>query len=749
CINQNTKCSTTDGQGREGSIAVSTAGAVLTVRVMAVDQYFNPVGVSSQPVFNLVTTQDPRDNAESLYTGTTLSNGNNTYTITLISKGTDRTVAALGAGDSGGWTTTANINVKARTTSSPKKILAILPTEEVNSSYSTGKAPCPSNCPSNRVAGSTFSVTVYAADEYMNTYDPSDGITQPAVYLVTSDPYDVDPATLTLVGATTGFAVNMVQASTQAVSARTATAGYTNYEAISLPLTAGATIVTVVPDTAKKLQILMPGEVARPGKSPYDENPTTGGKDNSPDILIAGDTAYATINCVDRYFNRVTGCNPTVNVEFANTNTIEDDDNGDFANKALINGTNSFAIRYLATGWQGGGSLGSSRTVTAQEIGTSCSGVACVADSRSVGVKPNTSQKLQVVVRPGAVSCPTAGSVDQLERPGSATGLQAGCGVNAGGNKKAGQGFTARINAVDQFFNRKNYPGEVDNRNIRIVTSDIYDTENDGSSWTSIPLGSRGTPASLDITVTPKQSTNTLKVEAYDVGGVLSTGTASGIGVDPNNATQLHMVMDCGPGCGEKLEPGSGVLGTPQDAVAGARMALKVYLVDDNFNKVSASTGAVKIESSDTDDFDLMASTKDISSGVATWTTSNGPILFNARANASLKAELVDPGTLVPLAGAYTADTQSSTFTVNTSGFSRLIVRFDEQFHVPGQPDDLSDPLGANGFNCAFNYNRCGKDPDFLINSKTAGIPYQIEVIATDFYYNLVSTNPSVDVVVS
>ncbi|HOI42859.1 MAG TPA: hypothetical protein PK523_07940, partial [Elusimicrobiales bacterium] len=257
--------------------------------------------------------------------------------------------------------------------------------------------------------------------------------------------------------------------------------------------------------------------------------------------------------------------------------------------------------------------------------------------------------------------------------------------------------------------------------------------------------------ATLDITVTPIQATTTLKIEAFDASGAepgLSTGTAAGIMVDPSGGSQLHIVMDDGSGLGELLEQGSaaGVAGSPRAVVAGSRIPLKVYLTDVYYNLVPASTAAVRLESADADDYGVVSSTREIIAGVASWTDANGPIVFNARPQAKLKAYLVDPFTGAPLASppAYSADQESSTFTVNAGSFARLILRFSEQVHRPGQPDDPADPLGPNGFSCAFNLNRCGKDPGFGINAKTAGLNYQAEVIAADFYYNKVSTDAAV-----
>ncbi|MEK6543623.1 MAG: hypothetical protein AABZ44_04220, partial [Elusimicrobiota bacterium] len=730
CTNQNGNCSTSDGAGRTGSIAAKTAGATFQVRVVVTDQYFNKIGVASAPVFSL-TTDDNYDNTESLYDHVTLTNGEQAYNITLQSKG-NRVVTATGAGDETGiWNETAAINVKAKTSSTPKKLLVLLPSESSDPGSTTGKSGNPIT---TTVAGSTFTVTVYVTDEYFNPFDPGDVISEsPAqVYLQTSDPYDLTSATKTLTDKTTTFNIVMYQASTQTVFAITNVAGYTNYTEALAP---GATNIRINPDTAVKLQLIMPGEAPRPGYSGgtgvgYSVDRTTGGKVNLPNVLVAGDTYYTTVNCVDKYFNLVNSCNPTVDIEFADeANTSENDQTGIFANSALVAGTKQFPVRFLKAAWTGGADIyGGNRRVDITAAGKN-------ADYNDIiNVKPAATSKMQVVIRP---------DIDETERPGLLAGKSGGVV-----DKTAGTGFIVRINRTDQFWNRKAYggvqgePAETDNGNVMIVTSDPHDTESDiNGSWDSIALGAV-TNGMLDITVTPKQSTTTLRIDAYDLGLLAATGTVSGMIVNAAGATKVHIVLDCGAACGEKLEQGgtSGVNGVPKLQTAGSRIAVKVYLVDNNFNQVLQTTSAVKILTSGVTDFGVESSTKEINTGLASWSASDGPIIFNARAGAKLKTQFSDPSS-------YTSDNASSEFNISPSSASgppRLIVRFDEQTYKPGQPDDTSNPLNPT-FNCSLNsFARCGKDVTTGVTDKTAGVPFDVEVIATDFYYNRVSTNSTV-----
>ncbi|MBI4670028.1 MAG: hypothetical protein HY747_12765, partial [Elusimicrobia bacterium] len=312
CVTTAGNCSTTDGLGRwtNVSIATKTAGTSFQVKVMATDQYYNKVTVSSEPVFSIKTPDDLYDTTESDYADRTLTGGEQTYNITLKSKG-NRTVTAAGAGDeSGNWNDLVNLPVQARTQSSPKKLLVLLPNESSEPGSSTGKTGNPIT---GTIAGNITTVTVHAADQYFNPYSYETISEQPAVYLVTSDPYDAETATITLNSGTTQFYLTMYQASTQTVWARTATSDFTNYEEGLAP---GTTNITINPATPVKLQLLMPGEEVKAGYSggvAYSVSRTTGGKSAAmPDVLTAGNTVYATVRCVDMYFNKVNSCNPTV-----------------------------------------------------------------------------------------------------------------------------------------------------------------------------------------------------------------------------------------------------------------------------------------------------------------------------------------------------------------------------------------------------------------------------------------------------
>ncbi|MEK7288178.1 MAG: hypothetical protein AAB091_06435, partial [Elusimicrobiota bacterium] len=344
CVNQSGNCSGTDGMGRLGGVSAKTAGTSFQARILVTDQYYNHMGASSEPVV-AAQTSDTHDNTESALGNFTLSGGSKVVNVTMISKGL-QTLTAIKAGDeSGDWNDLIDITVNAQTNSDPKKLLVILPGESSDPGSSTGKASVPVT---DTAAGSTITITVYAADEFFNPYSAGDGITQPAVYLQTSDPYDLPTATVTLNDGTTNFKIVMYQASTQTVWARTATSDYNNYEEGLAP---GTTNILINPDTAVKLQLLMPGELAKQGFSggvDYSVSRTTGGKSGTPDVLVAGTTYNVTVNCVDKYFNRVSACEPTVDIEFSDDgSTDENDENGLFVTKPLIAGATTFGVRFL------------------------------------------------------------------------------------------------------------------------------------------------------------------------------------------------------------------------------------------------------------------------------------------------------------------------------------------------------------------------------------------------------------------
>ena len=98
------------------------------------------------------------------------------------------------------------------------------------------------------------------------------------VHVRSSDLWDVEPATQTLENGTTVFTLTLVSASTATQLIAVHTGG-------GNPLLSDTTeSVSVAVSTITglyKLQVLLPGEQSAPGKSPYDGNPASGGKQGS------------------------------------------------------------------------------------------------------------------------------------------------------------------------------------------------------------------------------------------------------------------------------------------------------------------------------------------------------------------------------------------------------------------------------------------------------------------------------------
>ncbi|MEK7287356.1 MAG: hypothetical protein AAB091_02180, partial [Elusimicrobiota bacterium] len=388
-------------------------------------------------------------------------------------------------------------------------------------------------------------------------------------------------------------------------------------------------------------------------------------------------------------------------------------------------------------GWTGGPSLANGvRYDTPRRVDITATGGINTDYNSQINVKPGPTDRLQLIVSPGT---------EETERPGCVAGPGCGGQGKSGSvvTKTVNTGFSVRVNRTDQFWNRKAYTGDVDNGNIGADTTDPYDS--DPSDNIALSGGK------LDFTVTPKQYTTSFKITAYPASGNIANSTSPPMAVNAGSAVRLHIVMDCGDGCGEKLEQGFGVSGTPAMATAGKPIGLKVYVTDSNYNLVNTvSTAAVLVESfyaSGGAEFNVKGTTKAIDAGVASWVPEvDGPIIFTARPDAKIKATLVDPITLSPLSGAYSADTESSVFVATTAAFNKLIVRFsNDQTLKPGQWDNQTNPNDTDSwFACASPYTLCGKSIGTQPGSKSVGNSYPVEIIATDRYYNSVSTNPQV-----
>ncbi|MBW2561108.1 MAG: fibronectin type III domain-containing protein, partial [Deltaproteobacteria bacterium] len=196
------------------------------------------------------------------------------------------------------------------------KLQILLPGETAT----PGIAPGKTGTPSAQTAGVAFSVTVNAVDDLWNIAANAVATSQ----LTTTDPNDSEPASIALTNGATVFSLTMVTAGTATITAA-------DTDGTPLPSDTSSE-VTINPNAATKLQVLVPGEAAAAG--------TGGGKTGVPDTQYAGGVFTVTVNTCDDYWN-VVSSSPTVNVT---TSDSADIDPGDFT---LIGGATYFQVTLI------------------------------------------------------------------------------------------------------------------------------------------------------------------------------------------------------------------------------------------------------------------------------------------------------------------------------------------------------------------------------------------------------------------
>ena len=190
--------------------------------------------------------------------------------------------------------------------------------------FQEGAAPGKIGTPASRTAGSAFMITAFAVDD--NYY--LDASANAGVFAVTSDGYDVEPATRTLVGGTTTFALNLLAAGTSQITISASV------------LTSAATSVVVLPSVPTRIQLLVPGETAAPGKvmsAPY-------GKTGTPATQITGQAFNVTVMATDDYWNIQPASNPVVNI------ITSDPADSHPPDASLVSGEKIFSVIFVTAG---------------------------------------------------------------------------------------------------------------------------------------------------------------------------------------------------------------------------------------------------------------------------------------------------------------------------------------------------------------------------------------------------------------
>ena len=192
------------------------------------------------------------------------------------------------------------------------KLVLVAPGETFNSGSPKSGSPIA------QTAGVSFMVTVYSVDSSYYLVP-----TTVTVSINTSDNFDSEPAAKPLIAGSTTFALTLI------------TAGNTQISANSVGLSSDTAIVSVVPDVATKLQILVPGETAVPGSST--------GKSGTPINQVVGSTFTITVSGVDDYWNLSSAAVATV--EIVSSGPISA-----VSPKPLVSGITTFDIVFNSTG---------------------------------------------------------------------------------------------------------------------------------------------------------------------------------------------------------------------------------------------------------------------------------------------------------------------------------------------------------------------------------------------------------------
>ena len=508
--------------GKTGSPTARTTGVSFNITVNSVDANWNVLAASSTVK---ITTSDLYDTEPS---DGVLIGGTNIYLVSFRTSGAQKITATdmnLGLSPD----VSPNITVNANT---PAKLQLLVPGETVAAGSTTGK----SGMPTSRIAGVAFNVTVNAVDAAWNQTNSS-----PTVGITTNDPYATNPGLNALIAGSRSFSVTLQKGGTTSITASD----------LSTVLVSNVSpAITVNPNTAVRLQLLLPGETAAAGKLTG-----TAGKTGTPIARTAGTPFNVTVNCTDDWYNIVTSANTEV------TLTTSDSYDTSISPFNTISGTAASAVT-LQTAAAG-------HTITATDTGGFGYNNSI---SPAFTVNPNTATKLQLLV-PGETA-----AAGKLTGPAGKSGTP--------NTAVAGTAFNTTVNCTDDWYNL--VPGAVQPA-VAVTTNDLYASE----------------PAEALLVSSTKLFSVTLKtagastISATDTNGAGTTYTQNvspSITVGTGAAVKLQLLAP-----GETAVPGSGTgkTGTPSNMATGGNYLVTVNGVDANWNKVTSSSAQVTITTSD------------------------------------------------------------------------------------------------------------------------------------------------------
>ncbi len=306
------------GTGNFGTPTNQTAGSSFNLdSITATDQYFNIV--SSYSGVKTLAYTGPNGSASTYTTSVSFTGGVSTTTLaTTLTRAEATTITVTESGLYAQASSSVTVNPSTFT-----KMQLIVPGETASAGSASGKT----GTPSNRTAGSAFSVTVNAVDAYWNiiTAAPANTIT-----LTTSDANATMPAPANLSSGTVTFAtVTLPTATTSTITATNTSDGTKTADT--------SPSFTVDPGAINKLQLLVPGETAAAG--------TGTGKTGTPVNQAIGSPFSVTVNAVDANWNVV---NSTDLIQITSTDGAA----GLPANANLVAGTRNFNVTLNTAGTQ-------------------------------------------------------------------------------------------------------------------------------------------------------------------------------------------------------------------------------------------------------------------------------------------------------------------------------------------------------------------------------------------------------------
>lgn len=308
-----------------------------------------------------------------------------------------------GAGSSGNLTKTGTSNlvgIYAATNLGTLTVVAgaftkmqlLVPGETAVPGPGSGK----SGTPTDQTAGSSFSVTVNAVDQYWNVVSSTN-----TVGITSSDANATLPANAALVAGTQTFSVTLKTAGSKTVTATNITDGTKTLNT--------SPAITVDAGTFSKMQIIVPGETADPGSA--------SGKTGTPSAQTSGTSFSVTVNAVDANWNVVSSTN-TIAITSADANATLP------ADAALVAGTKNFSVTLKTAG---------AATITATNV---TDGTKTANTSPSITINAGAFTKMQIIV-PG-----------ETLSPGSASGK-----TGSPSGQTPGTAFTVTVRAVDANWN--------------------------------------------------------------------------------------------------------------------------------------------------------------------------------------------------------------------------------------------------------------------------------------------------------